>query len=339
MAFIYREWRIIGASALAITLIGGAYLAAVGASHPRVAEASTETALLQAIASKDSDGDGLPDWEESLYGTDPQNPDSRHLGMSDGEAVAKGLIVPKAQVPAASTVPQAPTSATQDGIAPAATDSLTDLFAKNFFTLYVAAKQQSGAALTSNQIDALAATALQELTASVGPAPDFKTPADIKTAGTGSDALRAYAAAAEQVFLAQGGGFSTDELDSLTAAAQDTDPNAIANLARIASAYHDIAVGLLALTAPREIAPAHLALIDALARTGSIVGDFARLRTDPVATMLALQQYPQSLADLIGAFASITHVYSSAHITLSPGTPGSQFVGLSAQLQSAQATP
>ncbi len=36
---------------------------------------------------KDSDSDGLKDWEETLWKTDPNNPDSDGDGMSDGEEV------------------------------------------------------------------------------------------------------------------------------------------------------------------------------------------------------------------------------------------------------------
>jgi hypothetical protein len=40
----------------------------------------------------DSDGDGIPDWQEILiYGTDPHNPDSSGDGIPDGVAVANGL--------------------------------------------------------------------------------------------------------------------------------------------------------------------------------------------------------------------------------------------------------
>lgn len=41
-------------------------------------------------ANKDSDGDGLMDWEEKIYGTDPQNPDTDGDGHLDGEEIANG---------------------------------------------------------------------------------------------------------------------------------------------------------------------------------------------------------------------------------------------------------
>lgn len=39
---------------------------------------------------KDSDGDGLKDWEEAIYGTDPHNPDTDGDGTPDGEEIKQG---------------------------------------------------------------------------------------------------------------------------------------------------------------------------------------------------------------------------------------------------------
>lgn len=38
----------------------------------------------------DSDNDGLPDWQEAIYKSDPQNPDSDGDGYYDGEEIASG---------------------------------------------------------------------------------------------------------------------------------------------------------------------------------------------------------------------------------------------------------
>ena len=43
------------------------------------------SALTREIAEKDTDGDGLKDWEENLWGTDPNNPDTDGDGISDGD--------------------------------------------------------------------------------------------------------------------------------------------------------------------------------------------------------------------------------------------------------------
>lgn len=51
---------------------------------------SADTAAQQQLAfSKiDTDGDGLRDWEEGIWETDPNNPDSDNDGMNDGDEVA-----------------------------------------------------------------------------------------------------------------------------------------------------------------------------------------------------------------------------------------------------------
>jgi hypothetical protein len=49
--------------------------------------AETNIALGQVIY-QDADNDGLFDWEESLWGTDPENPDSDGDGILDGQEVA-----------------------------------------------------------------------------------------------------------------------------------------------------------------------------------------------------------------------------------------------------------
>jgi len=64
---------------------------------------ATNTA--SSFTNTDSDNDGLPDWKEALYGTDPHNPDTDGDGTNDGDEVAQGRdplkpnTAPKGQEP------------------------------------------------------------------------------------------------------------------------------------------------------------------------------------------------------------------------------------------------
>ena len=60
--------------------------------HTSTAGAESTHDLLVSYASKDTDNDGLPDWQESLYGTDPNNAHSVNATVTDGEAVTQGLV-------------------------------------------------------------------------------------------------------------------------------------------------------------------------------------------------------------------------------------------------------
>jgi len=315
-------------------MIAGAFILAEDGGRAPLAQASTESALLAQIASRDTTGDGLPDWEKPLYGI-PLNAtttDYFNLGMTDGAAVAKGLIVPIATADLPSTSSPVATGINAPAGAPDGT--LTNAFAENFFTLYLSAKEQSGGAdLTEDQVSALADQALSQLSDSISPAPDFKSAADLKIGVSGPDALKAFAANAEAVMATQGAQLPKSELLYL----QDEvsgDTSAQGHIQTLAAAYKNIATGLAALPVPPELASADLALINSMARIGAASGDFARVDTDPVATMLALEQYPQTVLDMGQAFQGIAQVYASENVVLTKGTPGASFVNVMSSIAS-----
>jgi hypothetical protein len=341
MGRILAHWRILTASVFSVALMLGAYVLARGVEHPPVAQASEEAALLGAIAAKDSDADGLPDWEEALYGTDPAKADSFGLGMTDGQAVAKGLIVPKAiaDVPTATS-----TGATYADVDPSlppapADNSLTAAFAKNFFTLYLNAKEQNGgAALTSDDTSQIAQQALAQLASTVTLAPDFKSANDIAVSGSGPDALRAFAASAEAVFLANASSASTSEITYLSNAING-DTGALAQIASIAKLYRTTAAGLAVLPVPRELAQADLALVNAMARLSGVISDFARVNADPLASMLALQQYPDTVLAFGNALIAFDTVYANAGVVLGSGEKGASLVNIISSIAASQGTP
>ena len=317
------------ATLFAVVLIVGAYVLARGIEKPQVAEASTETELLKAIASKDTDSDGLPDWEEALYGTDSRKSDTFALGVTDGEAVARGLIVPKAIADIAIA-----TSSTGSIVDPSlprapAEGTITATFAKNFFTLFLAAKQKNGGAdLTDAQMNDVATAALASLTSTITAAPDFKSASGIAVSGSGAEAMKAFAINAEAILVKNTSTASTSEINYLKQAVENDDEAALAHITSIAKMYRDSAIGLATLPVPKELAEADLALVNSMMRVSELVSDFARVNTDPMASMLALNQYPQAVLKLGNAFIHIGNAYKTAGIALPTGAPGASFVNL-----------
>lgn len=340
MGGVLRNWRVVGAALCSLLLVVGAYLLARSTSHPPRVEASEETDLLRAIATKDSDGDGLPDWEESLYGTDPQQADSKGLGMTDGEAVAKGLIVPVA----AATVPVAtstPTSQGADGLPPPpAEGTLTSAFAQSFFTLYVQAKERAdGADLSDAELQQVATQAIQNLASTIRLAPDFKQPSDLIVSGSGTEALKKFAVDAENVLLSSTANATTSELAYLRSALIEHDTSALERVRDIAAAYRKGAIGLAVLPVPAEAGSADVALMNAFMRMSEIIGDLTHTEDDPLLAILALQQYPQAVQKLGDAFVGFSSVYARMGIVFPQGTPGSQLVNLATDLRAASSTP
>lgn len=325
---ITNNWRILGAVFLSAVLVVGAYLLARNIELPAIARASEETALLQAIATKDSDTDGLPDWEESLYGADAHIADSFKLGMTDGEAVARGLVVPKA-IADLSVAPSTPTA----GVDFQSENTLTSAFARSFFSLYLIAKQLNGGAeLSSDQTAVLADKAMSQFLQTFTPTADFKKATDIKTSGTGPDALRAFAVAAEAVLQKNATGATKSDLEYLQDAVQGTDKGASAHLAALAKAYRNSAVGLSVLPVPEELSAIHLVIVNSIMRLSEIYADFARVETDPLAAILALGQFRETELTAEQSFVSLAGVYASEKVVLKTGMPGAAFVNLMSNL-------
>jgi len=324
-------------------LVVGAYFFARGAVAPSDAQASEQTALLKAIATKDSDNDGLPDWEEALYGTDPHNPDSRGFGMTDGAAVSKGLIVPEAivNIPATATSSSDTLASIDPSLPPPpAAGTVTAAFAQNFFSLYLAAKQANGGAdLSESDISTISNQALSSLSSALTATPDFKAASDLTVSGSGADALKAFAVSAEAVLLANTSDATTSEINYLKAALVNNDETAYARLHSLAKAYRGSAAGLAVLSVPRELAVDDLQLINAMARLSSIIEDFARADTDPLATILALQQYMPVAQALGASFIDIGKVYAAAGVALPAGAPGASLVNLIADIEASQSVP
>ncbi|MDB5259586.1 MAG: hypothetical protein JWO73_794, partial [Candidatus Taylorbacteria bacterium] len=92
----------------------------------------------------DSDGDGLHDWEEVLWSTDPKNPDSDGDGTPDGAEVAAGRnpLVKKtksADDSFAALARKASASSSKETL------TITDEFGRDFFSKYMELRQSGKA--------------------------------------------------------------------------------------------------------------------------------------------------------------------------------------------------
>ncbi|MSR76356.1 MAG: hypothetical protein EXS68_02085 [Candidatus Ryanbacteria bacterium] len=76
---------------LAILAASGMVFVASGKSKQLVAKGSIKAQVIDQASQRDTDTDGLKDWEEVIAGTDPQNPDSDGNGILDGTDRASTL--------------------------------------------------------------------------------------------------------------------------------------------------------------------------------------------------------------------------------------------------------
>lgn len=328
---VYKNWRVIGASVFSAALVITAYAIARDAGAPAYVLASTEEDLLKQIASKDSDGDGLPDWEEALYGTDPKSTDSKKLGISDAEAVAKGLIVPKVPADAEAINPGSGEKVLIDGSLPVpAQGTLTRAVSEHIIASYTAALQRSpSGTLSAEDVQRLVQEIVQGLDSSFGAPPDFKKKSDLHiTKNNDLQSLKNFATDAEAVLLVNKANATNTPLGYLQSYLQEGDSTALLKLQALAKLYQDSAAGLSVLPVPESIAGDHLAMVNAFSRFGRVAKAFTQADTDPLVTMLALKQYQDVIKQLGDSFLNINLAFKKAGVVYAPGEPGSAYIGM-----------
>jgi hypothetical protein len=320
VAYSLRTIGIIIASTLSVILIVIAVLISGPLPfHLQKVDAQSTHDLLVSYAAKDTDGDGLPDWEEALYGTDPNNPHSVSQAVTDGEAVAQGLVKPKfataTSTPVDASVIPAPT---------AGTSTVTDQFARALFEQYL--RNRGTTPPTSAEIASFVESGVKQLEANSA-TPDAFNRGQVHVVGSGPDALATYAAAVEKVFTANAVPASQSEILYFADAANKDDPAALVKVAAIGNEYGKIARALIQVPVPKEAASAHLQLANSLMHMSEITLDLAALKTDPLRAMLGLGEYESNGTIVLQALAVLNGVFNTEGLVLTAGTPGAQFYG------------
>lgn len=326
-----RTLRITAASVLAVVMVSAAYLL----SGPnfltnRTANAESSDALLKAYATKDTDGDGLPDWEEALYGTDPNKAISNSFGIPDGQAAREGKLTPNAlasQLPSAdqgtSTAPL--TDADFGGTPAPAPGSITDEFSKEFLREYVQASngQPMDQATQQQLVTNLLATFTQKAAAS------FTSSYSAVSIHTDSSvSVSAYSAQVESIIIANDvSPEGSQPLTLMGALIEKGDESARTKLTTLAASYGKISQQLLAAHVPPSLAAQHLALVQGFDELHKTTAASASFEKDPLGTMGAISAFQPASNEIVNAFKGIATVILSTGEPAA-GTPGSMIVSI-----------
>lgn len=320
VAYSNRTIGITVASVIALVLVGGAFALSgpIPFLTPRVNAESTHD-LLVAYAAKDTDADGLPDWEEALYGTDPNNSHSVNATVLDGQAVAEGLVKPKFATATTTPVDAASIPGTNAG-----PQTVTDQFARDLFNQYLA--QRGSGDATPEDIASFVEQRVAAL-ADQHTVPNAYNQGQVRISGTGPDALLTYAADMEAAFNRHPLPKGADVMTDLGLATTNTDAAAIARLAGTGKVYAAIAQDMMKIEVPKEAASSHLVLANALMHLSGTVTDLSMLASDPIRSMLSIGNYPSQVDDFTRALTTLYTLYTNEGVSIDKGEPGSHFYG------------
>ena len=282
----------------------------------------TAESTLRAEAEKDSDKDGLKDWEETLWKTDAANPDSDGDGTEDGEEVrTKRNPTKPGPDDEYKSIEESPLKDVVAEITAEQNLTLTDIFTRDFLTGYFALKN------TNNYTPETRDRFLKTL---VGNAVNVTSREDtIKdltlVQKSDKNTLRIYGNALGEVavkyrHLAEG-----KELSIVDDAVKQESREKLAELEPILADYEAFINTYRALPVPLVAYEVHLALLNVNALTRDALVKMSRLFDDPIGGAAGVKEYRKAAQDGAVVVRDLKNFFEEKGVVFNDNDPGSIF--------------
>lgn len=260
------------------------------------------------ITTRDSDLDGLPDWEERLNGCDPENGDTDGDGTSDGDEVTLG---------------RDPTKRGPNDLLPtealsfATSSSDLEGIKKEFFASYLASASRDVRETTYRSLikgfDAKKFKPTNELL-------------DLNVSSDGSvEGLRAYGNAFGLIINKYTEHPLRTEEDILAEGMKTRDDASLRDLQLLVIAYRNFAKDLRALPVPMPLATHHLNIVNGYDGMSRGLLGMTHLFSNPIDGAAGYQTYTRMRLTMIDGYAGVVSYLGAQHITFAPDEPGYPF--------------
>lgn len=277
---------------VSITVITGAFIFAERKSEDvpvalYTADTGSTIVANTADSFKDSDGDGLKDWEETLWGTDPDVPDANKINKTSTTTSKKKEKL-----------------------------TSTDVFARSFFSEYMNLKEVGLSTDKSSQ-ENLAKNILQNTNFVDEPANYLQKDIRISSTVTVYDYGNAVGSLFKNNLVT-----ARNEMVIFKDALDTSDKNKLKELEPILAGYKTIRAGLIAMPVPTQSVTAHLNLLNALNRMIFIVELVSKAFSDPVLGVQGTAMYQETFTMLQQGFASVREMLSQNKVEYGYSEPG-----------------
>ena len=318
--------KIILALSFALIVILGAYYFGVYKGRPISYQKGDASGLIAKnsggdnFLQGDADKDGLKYWEEALWKTDPNNPDTDGDGTSDGQETKEGrdpnVAGPDDKLKSMANFGETGTDTSSQS---KTESSLTDAIARNLYTNYSVLKQ-SGELTPENQAkinEALGASVEQIIRPKLYVANDLnittgETPASIKKYGNDvASAINDNLTTTTQ-----------NEAVNLLNYLDKKDPAGLKKVADSAESYKKAVSAILSVTVPPSAIDVHLSLVNGVNFFGRAILGMAQIDADPVVAMASLNNYQQGAEKIVVAFRGLISYFADKKIIFTEADAG-----------------
>jgi|GEM_PF-672637 len=293
---------------------------------------SAEDTFITRFAEIDSDADGLKDWEESLWKSDPKNKDSDGDGTADGEEVSQGRD-PKIAGPH-DTFDSKSAVGSENGL------TSTETLARESFLQYLEAKE-SGKGLTAEEAENIIQNVVKVNKDRVNPVV-YSQKDLVLGQKDGPSAIREFGNALGAIHKKNSPAKPENEIFLVIKAIQaqqqglQKDEEIPKKLNSIAMAYDAIAKESLKLPIPSSAATTHLKLINAMSRLSAIIDTFSYLYDDPVMAVVGISDYQIAVNQLRDALLTLNTYFDKNGVIFADGEMGKLLVNVMAKKSTGQ---
>lgn len=268
---------------------------------------------------KDTDGDGLKDWEESLWKTDPRNPDTDGDGTPDGEEVKNGRN-PVVKGPNDEIV--RPTSQTQSDTEVKADSNLsvTEQLSHSLFEKYTTFKK---AGINLDDADDLITADILKSVQNTRIENTFYPDHFTTTPGGSTADIKNYGNELGKIFVITSPENPVNELQILEAYSNTNNPEELEKLGSVITSYDEALQQLTQMTVPQKMLGFHVQLANSWSGMKRTIEMFKEADADPVKTMAGIKLYYEKGALLSQSFITLDSYFSKYGIGFSSSEYGS----------------
>ncbi|MFA6520122.1 MAG: thrombospondin type 3 repeat-containing protein [Candidatus Paceibacterota bacterium] len=242
------------------------------------------TTTIGELVSKDTDGDGIADWEETLWGTDPTKTETTP-GTRDDVTISKLRAEQEASTPGTSDTSQDTENLTQ-----------TDQFSRELFSTIVATTQSG--AMDQATVDKIT-DSLAEKVQNVAPKKVFVM-SDLKIVNKNDvQAFVTYNTALTAVYQKYKMDYTVlDVLQKFIIDENNVDVTVLKELNPIITNTNKMIDALVKISVPSSVSAIHLSVINSLERLVENLSAIKLFDTDVIVALGGISQYEKNAAKL-----------------------------------------
>lgn len=271
---------------------------------------------------RDSDSDGLRDWEESLWGTEIENADTDGDGMSDGDEVAANR----------DPLTPGPNDTLERNSTPAYAKSESELntseaFQRDFMERLATLNQTED--VTEEEMQELVMQLSNEYFSESAEVVEKYARSDIKITNSSEVAIRDYVNAVGGLTLEYREVFSAEKLLVIRQVFNETAGNALEEAGALMRSLGSLEEELAALEIPGDLAKQHINALNGIATMRSALGEMITTRdSDPLQSVIGLNSFRSGFISFEEGITRIQEYVDESGITFASDSSASVFLSI-----------